>query len=84
MRLLTISTAAMALSISAVAAQPTSHLGDNAARKQETKRLTAKPAPARSCAEFGPGFMMLEGSATCVRVGGSISVGVGGGTGRGR
>jgi hypothetical protein len=35
----------------------------------------ATPKPATSCAEFGPGFVRLEGSGTCVRVGGSVSVG---------
>ena len=37
-----------------------------------------KPAAANPCAAFGPGFAKLEGSSTCVRVGGSIDVGVGG------
>lgn len=84
MRLLTISAAAIVLSVSAAAAQPASNLGGNNARKQETKRLTAKPVPQKSCAEFGPGFVMVEGSTTCMRIGGSIGVGVGGGTGRSR
>jgi hypothetical protein len=44
----------------------------------------AKSTPAKSCAEFGPGFVMVEGSTTCVRVGGSVSVGVGGSSSRGR
>lgn len=35
----------------------------------------ATPKPAASCAEFGPGFVRLEGSATCVRIGGSVSIG---------
>jgi hypothetical protein len=42
----------------------------------------AKPAPRRaqktSCAEYGPGFMPVQGSSTCVKIGGSIGVGVGG------
>ena len=29
------------------------------------------------CAAFGPGFVQLEGSSTCVRLGGGIGVGVG-------
>ncbi|WP_322517309.1 hypothetical protein SR870_07145 [Rhodopseudomonas palustris] len=45
-----------------------------------TKPLAA-PAPKQSktnpCAAFGPGFVQVEGSATCVRLGGSIGVGVG-------
>jgi hypothetical protein len=35
-----------------------------------------KPKPAaRSCAEFGAGFVRLEGSDTCVRIGGQVSIG---------
>jgi hypothetical protein len=29
------------------------------------------------CAAFGPGFVQLDGSATCVKLGGDISVGAG-------
>lgn len=42
----------------------------------------AKPTPRRaqetSCAEYGAGFMRMPGSSTCIKFGGSISVGVGG------
>jgi hypothetical protein len=34
-----------------------------------------------SCAAYGPGFVKLEGSDTCVQLGGSIGIGVGGSTG---
>lgn len=42
--------------------------------------LPLRPAKttANPCAEFGPGFVRVEGSSTCVKIGGSISVGVGG------
>lgn len=55
-----------------------SDISSNASRNTPDKR------PARglnSCAAFGPGFVKVEGSDTCVRIGGSISVGVGGGSG---
>jgi hypothetical protein len=32
---------------------------------------------ANPCAEYGPGFVRVEGSSTCVKIGGSISVGAG-------
>ena len=32
---------------------------------------------ANSCAAYGPGFVKLEGSDTCVKVGGAISIGAG-------
>ena len=31
-----------------------------------------------SCAAYGAGFVKLEGTSTCVKVGGAISVGAGG------
>jgi len=36
------------------------------------------PKAANSCAEYGPGFVKAEGTSTCVKIGGSIGVGVGG------
>ncbi|WOK19225.1 MULTISPECIES: porin [Rhodopseudomonas] len=46
----------------------------------DDKRAT-KPPPrqvkSNPCAAFGPGFVMAEGTSTCVKLGGSISVGVG-------
>jgi hypothetical protein len=35
-------------------------------------------ATTASCAEYGPGFMPVQGTSTCVKIGGSIGVGVGG------
>jgi hypothetical protein len=40
--------------------------------------LRAPKAAANSCAEYGPGFVKVEGTSTCMKIGGSISVGVGG------
>jgi hypothetical protein len=34
-----------------------------------------------SCAGYGPGFVKVEGTDTCVHVGGSISIGTGGSRG---
>ncbi|QDL97720.1 hypothetical protein FLL57_10545 [Rhodopseudomonas palustris] len=38
------------------------------------RNLSARRNP---CADFGAGFVQLEGSSTCVKLGGSISVGAG-------
>ncbi|MCO5129348.1 MAG: hypothetical protein M9932_02135 [Xanthobacteraceae bacterium] len=60
-----------------------SHARSSGTSSSTSRNMPAKP-PARamnSCAAFGPGFVKLEGSDTCVRIGGSISVGVGGGSG---
>lgn len=35
---------------------------------------TGGTAKAGSCASYGPRFVMLEGTGTCVKIGGSISV----------
>ena len=34
-------------------------------------------ASSNSCAAYGPGFIKLEGTDTCVQIGGSVSVGAG-------
>jgi hypothetical protein len=43
------------------------------------KTLPLRPAKAANpCAEYGAGFVRIEGSSTCVKIGGSFGVGVGG------
>jgi hypothetical protein len=34
-----------------------------------------------SCAAYGPGFVKVEGTDTCLQIGGSLGIGVGGATG---
>jgi hypothetical protein len=43
------------------------------------KSLPLRPAKAAAnpCAEYGAGFARIEGSSTCIKIGGSIGVGVG-------
>lgn len=49
-----------------------------AERPQAGKALPLKgaggAAKAGSCASYGPRFVMVEGTGTCVKIGGSISV----------
>ncbi|MCP1766391.1 hypothetical protein [Bradyrhizobium japonicum] len=49
-----------------------------AERPQAGKALPLKgtggTAKAGSCASYGPRFVMVEGTGTCVKIGGSISV----------
>lgn len=49
-----------------------------AERSQAGKALPLKgtggAAKAGSCASYGPRFVMLEGTGTCVKIGGSISI----------
>lgn len=57
--------------------------GPDVRRSHAPRKTLEKPLSraAKSCAEFGAGFVKLEGSDTCVRIGGSLSIGVGGGSG---
>lgn len=43
------------------------------------RQLPLKGASGHSCAAYGPGFVRVDGTETCVKVGGALSVGVGGG-----
>ncbi len=52
--------------------------------KPPPKRASDKVLPMKgtvtinSCAAYGPGFVKVEGTDTCVQIGGSIGIGVGG------
>jgi hypothetical protein len=42
------------------------------------KRLPLKrAAPDNSCAAYGPGFVKIEGTSTCMKIGGEVSIGAG-------
>jgi Porin subfamily len=48
-------------------------------RSTSSKSLSVKqPKYDSSCAAYGAGFVKIEGTNTCVQIGGSISVGAGG------
>ena len=63
-------------SIAARAEQPRLQKPDNAA-------TSGKPIPlkrsnsANACAEYGAGFVKIEGTNTCMKIGGAVSVGAG-------
>lgn len=40
-----------------------------------------RPGSANACAEYGAGFIRIEGTNTCMKIGGAISVGAGVSTG---
>jgi hypothetical protein len=65
----------VALSASSAPAQ---QFRDPKPEKSTTSLPLRAPKAANSCAEYGPGFVKVEGSSTCMKIGGSISVGVGG------
>ena len=78
MRNLLLLSTALVLSSSAAFAEQSRPLrldkGSAAAKPQPLKR----PSAVNSCAQYGAGFVMIEGSGTCVKTGGSVSIGVGG------
>jgi hypothetical protein len=39
-------------------------------------------AAGNSCAAYGPGFVKVDGTETCVKIGGAVSIGVGSSSGR--
>jgi hypothetical protein len=43
-------------------------------KSTETPEPAPRPAMVNPCAAYGPGFIKVEGSSTCVKVGGSVSV----------
>jgi hypothetical protein len=61
---------------SALAEPPPLQRSEKAAASGKTLPMKGASS-ANSCAAYGPGFVKLEGSDTCVKVGGAINVGVG-------
>jgi hypothetical protein len=63
---------------------PAIALAEDSARPKSGKApVSAKPLPlkrvtqAGACTEFGAGFVKLEGSDTCIKIGGAIGIGGG-------
>jgi hypothetical protein len=55
-------------------------------KKPDPSASAAKPAARRAgvsnlCSAFGPGFVKVEGSETCVKIGGAVGIGIGGSIG---
>jgi hypothetical protein len=50
------------------------------ARQPDKPPKPDKPHPAKvnDCAAYGPGFVKVEGSNTCIRIGGGVSLEAGG------
>ena len=52
-------------------------------RKPDTAATSGKLLPlkrsnsANACAEYGAGFVKIDGTSTCVKIGGAVSVGAG-------
>ncbi|WP_157043600.1 hypothetical protein [Nitrobacter hamburgensis] len=53
-----------------------SHISDRDIKTEQPVRKSGLSAQ-KSCSEFGPGFVRVEGSSSCMRIGGSIGVDAG-------
>jgi Porin subfamily len=68
---------AMALaSVAAFAEQPRPPKPDRAATSGKLLPLKRSNS-ANACAEYGAGFVKIEGTNTCMKIGGAVSVGAG-------
>ncbi|WP_029582836.1 porin [Bradyrhizobium sp. URHD0069] len=82
MRNIVLAIAAMALLPASMAAAEQSGI-----RKSDKSRASARPLPLKdaarrnSCADYGPGFAKIEGTETCMKIGGAVSIGVGSSSG---
>jgi hypothetical protein len=47
------------------------------AESREPEKSPPQQVKRNPCAEFGPGFVMVEGTSTCVKIGGSVGAGAG-------
>jgi hypothetical protein len=66
----------VALSVASALAEPSNP------NKRDQPAAAAKPtakhaAPGNPCSAFGLGFVKVDGSETCVKIGGAVSVGAG-------
>ena len=78
--LLAIVTATLLPASIALAEQPSDRKPDKPTAS--SRLLPLKGAAAgNSCAAFGPGFVRVDGTETCVKIGGAVSIGVGGSSG---
>ncbi|WP_291861362.1 porin [Bradyrhizobium sp.] len=75
--LVVIAVAALWPASSAAVEQPRAHKSDKSS--STGRQLPLKGAGTdHSCAVYGAGFVRVDGTRTCVKIGGAISVGVGG------
>jgi hypothetical protein len=63
-------------SVHAVAEQPPRHKSGNAALSGKSLPVK-RTGSADACAEYGAGFIRIEGTNTCMKIGGAIGVGGG-------
>jgi hypothetical protein len=75
-KLLLLATALFLSSGAVVAEQPRPLKSDKAAPSGKVLPLK-RPNSANACAEYGAGFVRVEGTGTCMKIGGAVSIGAG-------
>jgi hypothetical protein len=70
-------TALVLTSMAALAAEQTGHRKSDKAAPSGKLLPSKRATSGNSCAAYGAGFMKVEGTETCVKIGGAISIGVG-------
>ena len=63
-------------SVAAAAEQPRLQKSDKAATSGKLLPLK-RSSSANACAEYGAGFVKIEGTNTCMKIGGAIRIGAG-------
>jgi Porin subfamily len=72
---------AVLLPASIVSAEPSSRQkADKPTASDQLLPLKAAGA-GNPCAAYGPGFVRVDGTETCVKIGGAVSIGIGGSSG---
>jgi len=62
--------------------EPSTHPKPAKPTTTSSKLLPVRGAGAsNSCAAYGPGFVKIDGTETCMKIGGAVSIGVGGSSG---
>ena len=75
-KLILLATALALSSVATVAEQAHSQKSYKAAPSGKSLPIK-RPSSANACAEYGAGFVMIEGTGTCMKIGGAIGVGGG-------
>jgi predicted secreted protein len=81
MRNILVAIVVAALPVSSASAEPAR--GQKPDKSGTSDRLlpVKRAGAANACAAYGAGFVKLDGTDTCVKIGGAVSIGVGGTTG---
>lgn len=72
-----LATALLLSSAAAVAEQSRPQKLDKKAAPSGKELPLTRPSSANACAEYGAGFVRVEGTGTCMKIGGAVSIGAG-------